>query len=81
MAMAERDTFGTTFRVDGTWYVRGLGGGGVLLPAQTSEPILGQLTDGQAYRLVGGPIVDHRGIPTGFRITEAEEIGKAAPPT
>ena len=73
--LIESEIFGTTFLVDGTWYVRGVGGGGVLLPAQAPDRIRSSLKEGQAYKFVGGPILDHRGIPTGFRIAEAEEIG------
>lgn len=78
--MDEANFFGTAFKVDGSWYVRHQGGGGVLLPVQAPSALPLQLLDGQAYTFMGQVVHDHRGWPTSIVASDASPIGLSSRP-
>ena len=75
-AMQASSFFGTIFRVDGTWYARHEGGGGVLLPVETPDSAKTAFVDGQSYNFTGRIIADHRGHPRSAYVSAAEAIGR-----
>lgn len=65
--LIEGSLTGTAFTVDGQWYVKLLGGSGVLVP--TTGSVL--LQNGQTYRLSGRPTHGRHGEIVGIEISSA----------
>jgi hypothetical protein len=71
----ESETFGTVFEVDGTWYLRFQGGGGVLVPLETQGEFRGQLENGKTFRLEGHMGKNHLGCPERYYACGGKRIG------
>jgi len=70
------EIFGTAFKVDGTWYVRHQGGGGVLILLEAQDELRDQLKDGQMYRFEGRIGKNHLGCPERCYASKGEAIGR-----
>lgn len=66
---------GTAFNVQGSWYARLEGAGGVLLPLAGAAPTMASLADNHAYSFKERTIEDHRGAPWQFHVIQARAIG------
>ncbi len=69
------EIFGTALKIDGTWYVRHQGGGGVLIPLEPRGELRDQLRDGQAYRFEGHIGKNRVGCPERCYANCGEAIG------
>lgn len=67
--------FGTSFLVDGTWYLRYAGGGGSMVPIKADSSILDNLQDGKMVELSGNVAKDAGGCILEMYIQDAKTIG------
>lgn len=73
--MNEREEkFGTTFKVDGQWYLRLEGFGGVLFPLVFASSGT-TLKDGISVKLTGHISLNHQGFPDSIYASHIEQIG------
>lgn len=69
------ETFGTAFKVDGTWYIRLLEGNGNLIRLQLASGCAESLRDGQAYKIDGYVSRNHLGCDDACVASSVEAIG------
>lgn len=69
------ELMGTAFLVDGTWYARLLGLGGVLVPISADGDLRSGLVHGTAYQFLGRPSTGHRGETVGIHVQGVTQVG------
>jgi hypothetical protein len=70
------ELMGTAFLVQGTWYLRYVGGGGAMIPIEAGAEAKASLKDGAMVSLQGSILSDHRGCARSAHATKAEIIGQ-----
>lgn len=70
------EIFGTVFDVDGTWYLRHQGGGGVLIPIEAPESLRDTFASGVTYSVEGHIGRNHLGCPERCYARAGRQIGR-----
>lgn len=69
------ELMGTVFLVDGTWYARLQGLGGVLVPISADAGLKGGLVHGKVYRFHGRASTGNHGETVGIYVQGAAQVG------
>ena len=67
---------GTAFLVDGTWYLRHVGGGGSMLLVETNDVVKAKLVEGSVTVLTGHIGTDGNGCPQRVIASEVTVVAK-----
>jgi signal transduction histidine kinase len=77
--MPQSEIMGSVFRESGRWYIRLVGGGGVLVPLNAGEGVIADLPNGTMVEIDGETSFDPSGAPTSCYAQLVTVIGSPPP--